>query len=108
MRPSIFHIQQKVQTPDTIGGFTESWSEFKDVEAYLDMSTGSDRNTVQNAIIEQSTHILIVPTYTSGITDKMRVVDDENRWYSITYVDDPMGQHHHLELYLTFEGVVNG
>ena len=99
-----FTIKQKSQVDDNIGGFTESWDTLKDVYGYLDMLSGTDENTVQNAFTEQSTHVLIIPQYTAGINDGTRVVDDTGRWYAITFVDDPVGVHHHLEVYCTFGG----
>ncbi len=104
-----YRIQSAVLVDDGIGGSVATWTDAMDsVKAYIDLITGNDNNTVQNAFVEQSTHILIIPTHTPGITDKMRVVDAADRWYSITYVDDPVGQHHHLELYLKFGGVISG
>lgn len=103
-----FTIQQFSQFDDGIGGFTENWAPFKTVQGYLDLITGTDLNTLQNAFTEQSTHVLIVPQFTDGITDKMRVVDNQNRYYTITYADDPVGQHHHNELYVKYGGVLNG
>lgn len=100
-----FLIKQKTSTPDSIGGSIETWSDVKMIHGYIDMLTGSDQNNAQNAFIEQSTHILIVPTYTDGISDKMRVVDAMGRYYNVTYVDDPVGVKHHLEIYLTYGGV---
>jgi len=103
-----FEIEVMAQVDDGIGGFTENWASFKTVQGYLDLITGTDLNTLQNAFTEQSTHVLIIPTYTDGITDKMRVVDADNRWYSITYADDPVGVGHHNELYIKFGGVSDG
>lgn len=102
----LFMIQERQQTDDGIGGFEESWVDFKPVSGYLDLITGTNQNTLQNAFTEQSTHILVVPEYTNGITDKMRVIDANQRWYSVTYVDDPVGIHDHIELYLTYGGVL--
>lgn len=103
-----FEIQVMTQTDDDIGGYIEDWAPFKAVQGYTDLLTGTDQNMIQNAFTEQSTHMLIIPKFTTGITDKMRVVDSHNRYYSITYVDDPVGVGHHNELYLTFGGVLNG
>lgn len=102
-----FVIQQFIQFDNGIGGFIEDWDSFETVQGYIDLITGTDLNNVQNAITEQSTHILIIPTYTEGIKDNMRVVDKDNRYYSITYSDNPVGLNHHNELYLTFGGVLN-
>ena len=101
-------IQAKTQADDGIGGFTEDWSDLKEVFGYLDLVTGTDLNNVQNAIIEQSTHVLILPEFISWVTADMRIVDSLKRYYTITYADDPMGIHHHNELYCKFGGVING
>ena len=103
-----FLIQAKTQADDNIGGFTEDWSDLKEVFGYLDLVTGTDLNSVQNAIIEQSTHVLILPEFISWVTADMRIVDSLKRYYTITYADDPMGVHHHNELYCKFGGVING
>ena len=103
-----FLIQAKTQADDNIGGFTEDWSDLKEVFGYLDLVTGTDLNNVQNAIIEQSTHVLILPEFISWVTANMRIVDSLKRYYTITYADDPMGIHHHNELYCKFGGVING
>lgn len=103
-----FLIQAKTQADDNIGGFTEDWSDLKEVFGYLDLVTGTDLNSVQNAIIEQSTHVLILPEFISWVTADMRIVDDQKRFYLITYADDPMGVHHHNELYCKFGGVISG
>ena len=103
-----FLIQAKTQADDNIGGFTEDWSDLKEVFGYLDLVTGTDLNNVQNAIIEQSTHVLILPEFISWVTADMRIVDSLKRYYTITYADDPMGIHHHNELYCKFGDVING
>lgn len=103
-----FTIQEiKRQKPDGIGGMIDDWGKFKCVSGYLDLLTGTDENSLQNASVEDSTHILVLPEYTSGIIDKMRVVDLKNRWYEITYSDDPVGINHHSEIYLKFGGVLD-
>lgn len=105
MQPII--IEEFEQVDDGIGGYSEDWATFTTVKGYLDLVMGTDLNNVQNAIVEQSTHIVIIPNFTNGITDKMRVVDAGGRWYTITYADDPVGQQHHNELYVKFGGALN-
>lgn len=103
-----FKIEHMIQIDDGIGGMIEDWTVFKAVEGYIDLITGTNQNAIQNAFIEQSTHILIVPTFTPGITDNMRVVDAAGRIYGITYSDDPVGVGHHNEVYCKYEGEANG
>lgn len=103
---SRFVIEKKKQIDDAIGGFKEEWSTFVIVEeGYMDLVNGTDINTVQQAFVEESTHIFIIPTFTQGITDDMRIRDDEDRLYAITYPDNPVGQNHHNEVYCKFIGV---
>lgn len=101
-------IQEFKEEPDGIGGFHRVWTTSRTVEGYLDLISGTDLNNNQNAFVEDSTHLLILPEYVGGITKSMRVVDSENRFYEITYSDDPMGIHHHNEIYLTYGGELDG
>ena len=107
MKPAAFTIQSNVAIDNLIGGVTRTWAKSMEVFGYIDLLTGSDDATLQDAFLEQSTHVLIIPEYVSGITDQMRVLKDDGRWYEITYVDDPMDQHHHIEVFLKYGGVVN-
>ncbi|AIM64205.1 hypothetical protein WS105_0615 [Weissella ceti] len=105
----LFILQKKQQTPDGIGGFSHDWQKSGELLAYLDLIAGSNQPSIQNASIEGSTHILMVPDVPEYmVTDQMRIVDTTNRWYTITYVDNPMGQNNHLEIYVTFGGVLDG
>ena len=106
MRTQQFIIQTKTTTDDGIGGKNTNWSPWGIVRGYIDMLTGGDDNPQNNAFVEESTHILILPEFTSGITDNMRVIDAMGRWYHITYSDDPVGQSHHNEIYLKYAGVI--
>ena len=105
--PQVLTLQVKKQVDDGIGGLVETWSNLKQIEGYLDLTMGTDLSTQQNAFTEQSTHLAVIPEYDPDINDDMRLVDDKGRWYSITYVDDPVGVNHHLELYLNSGGDVN-
>lgn len=102
-------IQKSIQTTDDWGGVVNTWEDvpLPRVNMWLDMLTGTDRSSQQNAIVEESTHILIIQPFVIGITDNMRVVDDESRVYAITYSDNPVGQNHHNEIYLEYQdGVI--
>lgn len=103
----VFKVQKNSRMPDGEGGFITGWQDIDELQGYLDLVSGSNQNQfIHNAQIEESTHVLIVPIYKDGITDKMRIVDSKNRAYSVTYVDDPVNIGHHLEIYLKFSEVV--
>ncbi|RZI47965.1 head-tail adaptor protein [Lactococcus kimchii] len=96
-------IRKKERTPDGLGGFNVDFVDFITLKGYIDLASGTDQAVNQNAIVEESTHYAIIPKYVSGIKKDMELVDEQGKIYAITYVDDPMGIHHHLELYLTFK-----
>lgn len=108
MDTETFEVRQRVREPDGVGGFDDVWVHFIDVDGYLDLVNGTDLNGQQNAFIQQSTHMLIIPNIPKEtITDKMRIAGG-GKVYDVTYPDDPVNAHHHLEVYLTFAGVDNG
>jgi len=109
LEPQEIQIQEiKKQISDGVGGLVNEWGLYKKVFGFIDLVTGTDQNAEQNAFVEDSTHILIIPEFTSGIKDDMRIVDDMNRCYLVTYSDNPVNVSHHNEIYLKFEGVLNG
>ena len=106
--PQNLIIQSAIQQEDGIGGVLESWKDVKTVKGYVDLITGTDNNfNVQKAITEDSTHVVILPEYESGIDPNMRIVDAQKRAYLITHVDDVMNIHHHLEIYCRFDEVIS-
>lgn len=101
----------KVQTPqptdDGIGGVSSSWVDGATLSGYIDLVTGTDlpNGTTDNAFIENSTHIAICPEADkSQVTDNDRLVGPDGKVYDVTYVDDPVGIGHHLEIYLRYPG----
>lgn len=99
-----FKAQTSELVPDGFGGKKTTWKDaVLNIEGYLDMLTGSDRNQSENAITERSTHVLIIPSKRDDLNDKMRIVDSKGRAYLIEYVDDPVGVGHHLEVYLSYD-----
>ena len=105
-----FKVMTTQKVPDGIGGYTEQPTLTYQGEGYLDLLAGSNQHSGQNAAVEQSTHVLICdyfPLYQSKLKQNQQLEADD-RTYRITYVDDPVGAHSHLELYLKFVGDANG
>lgn len=107
MKQQEFVIQQKVNVETDIGDYMETWDDLGSVSGILDLLTGTDINTIQKAIVQQSTHIaVLMPKPSFEITDKMRLIYLD-KYYAITYADNPAEQDHHMELYLTYGGVLD-
>lgn len=101
----------KVQTPQTaddgIGGVLTTWADRETLQGYIDLATGTDlpNGSGDNAFIENSTHIAIVPGGSkTQVSNGDRIVDPDGRVYDVTHVDDPLGVGHHLEIYLRYPG----
>jgi len=106
--PSRFVIQTRNDVDDGIGGIEEGWDYYLEVDGYLDMMTGSDlpAGNKNSAFVEESTHVLIIPDIPpEALDDTMLVVGSDGRTYDITYVDNPVGVDHHLEVYLRYRRV---
>lgn len=96
-----FNLYETRQTDDGMGGYSEKLKLYTTIRGYLDLSTGSNRNFNREiAIVEESTHVLILPQYRDDLNNRMIVEDGQGKKYRITHIDDPVGVKHHLEIYL--------
>ncbi|MDW5300753.1 MAG: head-tail adaptor protein [Sedimentibacter sp.] len=94
------------KVPNGIGGFTEEDVKINTVlKGWIDLLSGEGQQLTHNADIQDSTHVLITD-YRTDIKKGMKISDSTNK-YLITLVDDPVSMHHHLEIYLRFEGAAN-
>jgi hypothetical protein len=101
--PQLLHILTSYETDDKIGGVTKSWAVDYSITGYIDLLSGTDQTANANsAFLEESTHIAIITESSLKPTDKQRLQDVSGKLYEITYVDDPVGIGHHLELYLRY------
>lgn len=100
-----YEIQEQTQAPDGIGGHTEAWQTVETIDGFLDLQTGNHYQAERNAVIEESTHVLVTLEYTADITQKQRLKDPRTgAVYVITYADNPVGIEDHNELYLRYDG----
>lgn len=100
-----FKVVEKKLASDGKGGKIQTLSDTGIVlHGYLDLLSGTNRSlTSQNAIVEESTHVLVVPKYRDDLRDRQFIEDPKGQLFKITYIDDPVGVNHHLEIYLSLE-----
>lgn len=73
---------------------------------WLDLSGGDSKYTTYNAKVQESTHMFIAgykPLSERIKAENSRMVID-GRVYDIMLIDDPMGMHEQLEIYLKYTG----
>lgn len=104
---NLIGVFQKFKTQkNSIGESVREWFDVVDKNGFLDYVTG-DTDYEMNAKIQQSTHIFICDWFDCGIleitSENARLLIN-NQVYQILLIDDPMGMHQHLEIYLEFVG----
>src|SRR5699024_7466613 len=100
-----FLVKQLKQVEDGIGGYVESYQTIYMGSGFLDLMSGTNENTVENASVEESTHILVTEWFEeyNHVIQANMIVDFSDTRYRITYVDNPTGYDDHLEIYLKYE-----
>ena len=108
-------LQINVPTVNSIGEDVDAWMDVMPLNGWLDTSGGDSKHTTFNAKIQESTHIFIcdyVPIPTTFESDGISYpVDAEttrmvanSQVYEVLLIDDPMGMHKQLEIYLKYTG----
>lgn len=97
-------LQVKTTSKNSIGESKDSWAIVKNIVGFLDFMSGEAGYTSYNAKVEESTHVFICDYQLIEYEEsEVRFVID-NKTYEITFIDDPMGLHKHLEFYLKYLG----
>ena len=104
-RGQVFKVQDRILTPNGVGGHTETFSDSFTIDGFLDLLSGTDYrgNVVNNAFIKDSTHVLL-SDMDIRLHEGLRIVQaSSGQTYQIVFVDDPVGLRRHLELYVKNE-----
>lgn len=101
-----FYLTETRRVPDGFGGFIEDVVNTLSIDGVLDMLTHNAYNQNHNAMVEDSSHIFIAD-YFDDYDDALKVgsiLKSSKKSYRIIYVDNPLEENSHLEIYLKFEG----
>lgn len=97
-------IQIRTVTKNEIGEQVESWATVDTLTGFLDLQGGDSKYTSYNAKMQESTHVFICDYAELDIkAENSRMVVNGGR-YDIMLIDDPMGLHKHLEIFLKYTG----
>lgn len=112
---ALFQVKDKGKKND-IGEREHIWIDIASSKGWLDLNGGDSKHTTFNAKIQESTHILVCDyqlfkelsaTKVDVTSENARILIDKTV-YQIMLIDDPMGMHQHLEIFLKFVGGQNG
>ena len=93
-------------TTNAIGETVPAWADAQQLFGWLDTMGGGTGYAAYNAKIQESTHVFLadyVPLKEGITAEACRAIHDGNV-YDVTYIDDPMGMHKHLEIFLKLTG----
>lgn len=99
-------LQVSTSTKNKIGEGVKSWDTVDEITGFLDLSSGDSKYTSYDAKIQESTHVFISDWKALDVPIKAEnsrlLVNGEV--YDVMLIDDPMGLHKQLEIYLQFRG----
>lgn len=102
-------------TKNKIGERVPDWKDLCELVGFLDLSGGDSKYTSYNAKMQESSHIFVGDYQPIPDTfevdgesikvkaENVRMVADSER-YDVMLIDDPMGLHKQLEIYLKYTG----
>lgn len=99
-------IQTRTVTKNAIGETAPVWTDAQTLFGWLDLSGGSSNYTTYSAKVQESTHVFLAD-YTpiaQGIQAENSRMTIDGRAYDVMLIDDPMGMHRQLEIYLKYTG----
>lgn len=97
-------LKTRKQAKNEIGEEVTTWENYKTINGFIDfMSESTGRGSFNSKIVE-STHVFVCDyvDIDKSVIDLMAY--HNNKEYEITYIDDPMGLHYHLEIFLKYIG----
>ncbi len=103
---TIAEIQISKTEKNAIGESLKTWETVQSIAGFLDLSGGDSKYTSFNAKIQESTHVFISDyhLFDESISAENSRILVENKAYDVMLIDDPMGLHKQLEIYLKYTG----
>ncbi len=89
-----------------IGEKVSTWVDVQTITGWLDLSSGDSQYSTYSAKIQDSTHVFVADYAAldpSIKAENSRMIVSGLR-YDVMLIDDPMGLHKHLEIFLKFTG----
>ena len=102
--PAMF--ERATTTKNSIGEDVQTWEPVGSLTGWLDPQTGGVGYTAYNAPIVEASHVFLADynaTIAAASAETCRAVIGGKR-YDVLLIDDPMGLHEQLEVYLKYTG----
>lgn len=102
---ALCHLMLRASAKNAIGERAQSPVEYMAINGWLDLlSQNNSRETMLTQMAE-ATHVFLCDYVVIEKSIRDLVFSDASgKQYDIQYIDDPMGRHRHLEIYLKYAG----
>lgn len=103
---TVAQLQVCISEKNEIGEGVKRWKTVHQLAGFLDLSSGDSKYTTYNAKVQESSHIFMCDWQQVGSSVKAgnsRLLVN-NEVYDVMLIDDPMGLHRQLEIYLQYRG----
>lgn len=98
-------LQVKTTAQNAIGEAVPTWETRHMLTGFLDLANGNARYTAYDAKMQESTHYFLCDYIElPGVTAENARLQINGKTYDVLAIDDPMGLHAHLEIYLKYTG----
>lgn len=97
-------LKIKSQKENEIGEKVTSWVDYKTIHGFMDFMSETTGRTNYNSKIVESTHVFVCDYVDIDKSEIELMAYHNNKEYEVTYIDDPMGLHYQLEIFLKYIG----
>ena len=98
-------LKTKSQAKNDIGeNKVTEWVDYKTIHGFMDFMSETTGRTNYNSKIVESTHVFVCDYVDIDKSETELMAYHNNKQYEITYIDDPMELHYHLEIFLKYIG----
>ena len=97
-------LKAKTQTTNAIGEKVTDWTDYKTIKGFLDFASEATGRANYNSKIVESTHVFVCDYTEIGKEETDLKFYCNGKEFDITYIDDPMNLHYHLEIFLKYIG----
>ena len=95
-------LKRSSNTVNGIGEKNEICGEYKQIRGYLDLASGSSYRETYNAKVKESSHVFICDYVEITESETNLKAECNGKEYDVSLIDDPMGLHEHLEIFLKY------
>lgn len=97
-------LQRKITSKNVIGESVESYSDYMTLTGFLDFMSGGTETVNFNAKLEETSHVFVCDYVELGLEENECRLVVNSKPYDVTFIDDPMLLHKHLEIFLKYVG----